>query len=61
MSPAAPANKRDDHWRIKFSDYLARKITNETFDIEINNETVTISLDSNSEGYIARRLREIIR
>ncbi|MDR8269272.1 hypothetical protein FPK71_25365, partial [Acinetobacter baumannii] len=32
---------RDDHWRIKFSDYLARKITNETFDIEINNETVT--------------------
>ncbi|WP_407502871.1 hypothetical protein [Acinetobacter baumannii] len=52
---------RDDNWRIKFSDYLARKITNETFDIEINNETVTISLDSNSEGYIARRLREIIR
>ena len=44
---------RDDNWRIKFSDYLARKITNETFDIEINNETVTISLDSNSEGYIA--------
>jgi hypothetical protein len=46
---------------LKFSDYLARKITNETFDIEINNETVSISLDSNSEGYIARRLREIIR
>ena len=52
---------RDDLWRIKFADHLAKRITNETIIIETESEPVTISLDHNAEGYIARRLREIIR
>lgn len=61
MQGLIDAELRDDDWRIKFSEHLAKRITNETFEIEINNEIITISLDHNSEGYLARRLREIIR
>lgn len=52
---------RDDLWRIKFADHLAKRITHETIMIETESEEVAISLDHNAEGYIARRLREIIR
>ncbi|WP_445116235.1 hypothetical protein [Acinetobacter sp. WZC-1] len=52
---------RDDHWRIKFADHLARKITNTTFSVEMESQTVEITLDHHAEGYITRRLREMIR
>lgn len=52
---------RDDLWKTKFADHLAKRITHETIMIETESEEVAISLDHNAEGYIARRLREIIR
>jgi hypothetical protein len=52
---------RDDIWRIQFADELADKIIGQSFYLRPELPQISIPLDQNSKGYLARRLREIIR
>ncbi|MEQ1248578.1 hypothetical protein ABLT93_15570 [Acinetobacter soli] len=52
---------RDDIWRIHFADDLASKIIGQSFVLNPSLPAIKIPLDQNAKGYIARRLREIIR
>ncbi|MCU4414464.1 hypothetical protein KTH71_10520 [Acinetobacter sp. WU_MDCI_Axc73] len=52
---------RDDVWRIQFADDLADKIIGQSFILDPTLPAIKIPLDDNAKGYIARRLREIIR
>ncbi|RKG35134.1 hypothetical protein D7V21_04950 [Acinetobacter guerrae] len=52
---------RDDIWRIEFANDLAENIIGKSFMIHPDFPPITLSLDENAKGYLARRLREIVR
>lgn len=53
-------NLRDDGWLQEFSKHLARQIVRQDYQIEGQSEPVSFPIDDSAQGFLARRIRELL-